>query len=93
MTDRHLSAADIARILNVGLTQAYEIIHQCEPSGCVIRTNRTLRVSESGFIHWYAEHITDQEIRKLKLQQIYAEQCRTEKRRPGRPRKEAADNG
>lgn len=88
--EKHLSAADISDALGIGLTQAYEIIHQCEPLGCVIKMNRTIRVTETGFKAWYAAHQTrdaNGEPNMLTMATQAEEMRRKKKRGPGRPRK------
>lgn len=94
--EQHLTYRDIMRILNVGKSKAYDIIHECEAKGFVISDKRTLRLAVSGFEAWYAEHITGQDAYQQRLSQLIADgekAVAAAKRRPGRPRKELWKNG
>lgn len=80
---RHFDAKQIMELLDVRRSKAYDIIHECKPYGSVIKSGRTLRVSEEALTKWYEQQKIDA-FRKIEDD---------EPRRRGRPRKDVSDYG
>ncbi len=87
--ERNYKASDIMKILGVGKSKAYDIIHECEAYGIVFRDKGTLRIDIDGFNAYYEAH----KIRKPDTADILSRIIKEgneviQKHRRGRPRKE-----
>jgi sugar-specific transcriptional regulator TrmB len=49
---RYYTARDIATILGIGLTKAYEVMHGFETKGQLFRSKKTMRVRVDYFDAW-----------------------------------------